>query len=243
MDIDLLGFMDNSLEAIEEAFCAICTLAAPDDGLLFNAESIRTQRIKEDADYEGVRVTFRATLDMAVVTMQVDIGFGDRVEQGADQRDFPVLLDMPVPRIKCYPVEAVIAEKFEAMVKLELLNSRMKDFYDIWLLSRQQAFEMTVLLDACRATFRQRGTSCSLNNPLFGSEIKESEAKQAQWSAFRRKSKLTACPESFATLLDELFVFLLPLASAIAPSETVDGHWSPSSDGGWQNRSDSAQKT
>ena len=115
---------------------------------------------------------------------------------------------MPAPRIKCYPVETVIAEKFEAMVKLELLNSRMKDFYDIWLLSRQHDFEMDRLLGACRNTFDQRGTSCSLDNPLFGEEMSRSEAKQSQWSAFVRKNKLSSCPESFAGLLDELFILL-----------------------------------
>ncbi|MEA2069245.1 MAG: nucleotidyl transferase AbiEii/AbiGii toxin family protein [Verrucomicrobiota bacterium] len=232
MDIDLLGFMDNSLEGIEEAIRRICALDVSDDGLLFQTDSLRVQRIKEDADYEGVRVVFRAGLDTAVIAMQVDIGFGDRVGQGVDMCDFPVLLDMPVPRLKCYPVETVVAEKFEAMVKLELLNSRMKDFYDIWLLSRQHTFKMPGLLEACRATFRQRGTSCSLDNPLFGTEMKESETKQVQWSAFCRKSKLTTCPDTFAGLLDELFVFLLPLARAIDSNETVNGHWLP--DGAWE---------
>lgn len=225
MDIDLLGFMDNSLEGIEEAIRKICALDVPDDGLLFDVDNLRVQRIKEDADYEGARVVFRAELDTAVIAMQVDIGFGDRVGQGVDTYDFPVLLDMPVPRLKCYPVETVVAEKFEAMVKLELLNSRMKDFYDIWLLSRQQTFEMPSLLEACRATFRQRGTPCSLDNPLFGLEMKESKTKQTQWSAFCRKSKFTSCPDSFAEMLEELFVFLLPLASELSTDKSVDGHW------------------
>jgi predicted nucleotidyltransferase component of viral defense system len=233
MDIELLGFMDNSLEAVEECFRTFCALDVPDDGLLFDPNSLRAQRIKEDADYEGVRVTFRARLDTADIAMQVDIGFGDSVRQGADLCDFPVLLDMPAPRIKCYPVETVIAEKFEAMVKLELLNSRMKDFYDIWLLSRQYDFEMDKLLGACRNTFNHRETPCSLDNPLFGAKMKQSEAKQSQWSAFSRKNKLTTCPESFAALLDELFVFLHPLAVAIGTGETAAGHWSPS--GGWQS--------
>ncbi len=232
MDIDLLGFMDNSLEGIEEAIRRICALDVPDDGLLFQMDSLRVQRIKENADYEGVRVVFRAGLDTAAIPMQVDIGFGDRVGRVADTRDFPVLLDMPIPRLKCYPVETVVAEKFEAMVKLELLNSRMKDFYDIWLLSRQHAFEMPDLLEACRATFRQRETPCSLDNPLFGAEMKESEAKQAQWNAFCRKSKPTSCPDTFTGLLDELLVFLLPLARAIESDETIEGLWPPR--GGWR---------
>ena len=232
MDIDLLGFMDNSLEEVERAFREICALDVQDDGLLFDMDTLRVQRIKEDADYEGVRITFRAELDTAMIAMQVDIGFGDRVGRGVDKRDFPVLLDMPVPQLKCYPVETVIAEKFEAMVKLELLNSRMKDFYDLWLLSRQYSFEMGILLEACRATFRQRDTLCSLDSPLFGPEMKESETKQVQWGAFRRKLKLTSCPESFAELLEELFKFLLPLGRAIESTVLVEGHWPPG--GPWE---------
>jgi predicted nucleotidyltransferase component of viral defense system len=233
LDIDLLGFMENSLEAVEECFRTLCSLDVPDDGVRFDPDSLRVQRVKEDADYEGVRVTFRAGLDTADIAMQVDIGFGDSVKLDAAPCSFPVLLDMPAPSIKCYPIETVIAEKFEAMVKLELLNSRMKDFYDIWLLSRQHDFEMDELLGACRNTFDQRGTPCALDNPLFGEEMKRSDAKQSQWSAFRRKNKRTNCPESFASLLDELLVFLHPLAVAIGCGETPVGHWSPGS--GWQS--------
>ena len=233
MDIDLLGFIDNSLEAVEACFRTLCSLDVSDDGVRFDPDSLRVQRIKEDADYEGVRVTFRARLDTADIAMQVDIGFGDSVRLGADPCSFPVLLDMPAPRIKCYPVESVIGEKFEAMVKLELLNSRMKDFYDIWLLSRQYAFEMDKLLGACRNTFSQRKTPCSLENPLFGAEMKQSAAKQSQWSAFRRKNKLNSCPESFAALLDELLAFLHPIAVAIETGETPVGQWSP--DSGWHD--------
>ncbi len=232
MDIDLLGFIENPLEEVEAAFRKICALDVQDDGLLFDMDTLRLQRIKEDADYEGVRVSFRAGLDTAAIAMQVDIGFGDPVNQGVDKSDFPILLDMPVPRLKCYPVETVISEKFEAMVKLELLNSRMKDFYDIWLLSRQCSFEKADLLEACRATFRQRRTPCSPDTPLFGTEMKTSDAKQMQWRAFCRKSKLSSCPDSFAELLEELFGFLLPLATAIESDAKVAGHWPPG--GPWE---------
>jgi len=231
MDIDLLGFLDNSLEQIEQTVREVCTLNVIDDGLNFDAESLRVQRIKEDADYEGVRAVFQAQLDTARVAMQIDVGFGDHVEGDIGKSDFPALLDLPAPRLRCYPVETVIAEKFEAMVKLELLNSRMKDFYDIWILSRREQFEMSTLLESCRATFSQRGTICALDNPLFGAEMKKSAAKETQWRAFCKKSKLHACPESFSDLLDELFAFLLPLAKEIETKNPVRGQWSP--ENGW----------
>ena len=227
MDIDLLGFLDNSLEQIEQTIREVCTLDVVDDGLEFDIKSLSVQRIKENADYEGVRAVFRAKLDTAQVVMQIDVGFGDHVGKDIGKSDFPVLLDLPAPRLRCYPVETVIAEKFEAMVKLELLNSRMKDFYDIWILSRREQFEMPALLDACRATFRQRGTTCAMDNPFFGAEMKESTAKETQWRAFCKKSKLDACPESFSSLLDELFVFLLPLAKEIETQNPVRGQWTP----------------
>jgi predicted nucleotidyltransferase component of viral defense system len=227
MDIDLLGFMDNSLDRVEQVFRDICAADVPDDGLQIHLDTLSAQRIKEDADYEGVRVTFRAQLDTAVIPMQIDIGFGDRVTGIDDAQDFPVLLDMPAPRLKCYPIEAVIAEKFEAMIKLELLNSRMKDFYDIWLLSRQYGFDMPLLLKTCRATFRQRKTSCPPDSPFFSPEMAESRAKQVQWSAFRTKSKLQNCPETFAEVLEELYAFLRPLGHVIETDDDLSGHWPP----------------
>lgn len=227
MDIDLLGFMDNSLETVESVFKELCEIEVPDDGVLFKADTLRVQRIKEDADYEGVRVTFRAQLNTAVFALQVDIGFGDQIGSGVDIYDFPVLLDMPAPRLKGYAQETVISEKFEAMVKLELLNSRMKDFYDIWLLSRKNAFEMESLLSACNATFEQRKTPCSADNPLFGAEMRSNEMKQRQWSAFLKKSKIIGCPEAFSALLDELFIFLLPLCQAMNEASTPKGKWVP----------------
>ena len=227
MDIDLLGFMENSMEQVESAFRAICSQNVPDDGLVIELDTLRAQRIKQDADYEGVRLTFRARLDTAVISIQVDVGFGDQIGSRSTQLDFPVLLDMPIPRLWCYSAETVIAEKFEAMVKLELLNSRMKDFYDIWLLSRQNSFEMDALQRACKATFERRQTECTVDNPLFGAEMRDSPAKQQQWMAFRKKSKLSACPESFGLLLDELFVFLLPIGRNLESEAVSSETWEP----------------
>lgn len=232
MDIDLLGFMDNSINHIEQVFREICATEVQNDGLEFQLNTLAAQRIKEDALYEGVRITFRAQLDTAIIPMQIDIGFGDHVTGIGDAQDFPVLLDMPPPRIKCYPIEAVIAEKFEAMIKLELLNSRMKDFYDIWLLSRQYRFDMPILLKTCRETFRQRKTSCALDSPFFGPEMAESRAKQAQWNAFRTKSKLQNCPTTFAEILQELYPFLRPLTQALQSDDAITGCWPP--DGPWE---------
>src|ERR1019366_9710106 len=112
----------------------------------------------KDADYEGVRVRFHATLAQARIPMQIDIGFGDVIVPGPTEIEYPTLLDFPAPVVQAYPREAVIAEKVEALTKLGLLNSRMKDYYDLALLSRMYLFTGAVLVEAVIATFRHRET-------------------------------------------------------------------------------------
>jgi predicted nucleotidyltransferase component of viral defense system len=158
MDIDFLGKTSNEEVSIAEKIRDILFTAVESDGLDFDPATIQTERITEDADYEGIRVLFRGVLDSARVNMQIDIGFGDVVYPGPEESDLPTLLDNPAPRLLCYSRESVIAEKFEAMVKLGELNSRMKDFYDIWLLSRQFNFAGNSLAEAIRLTFERRGT-------------------------------------------------------------------------------------
>ncbi len=158
MDIDFLGRTNNEEAGIAAQVREILAVAIEPDGLVFNPASIQTERITEDADYEGIRVRFRGTLDSARVHMQIDIGFGDIVYPGTEESDLPTLLGDPAPRLLCYSRESAIAEKFEAMVKLRELNSRMKDFYDIWLLSRQFDFAGERLAEAIRLTFNRRGT-------------------------------------------------------------------------------------
>lgn len=128
------------------------------DGLVFDADSIQAERITEDADYEGIRIRFLGQLARARIHMQVDIGFGDVVYPEPAREDFPAMLGFPAPRLLCYSRESSIAEKMEAMVKLDALNSRMKDFYDLWALSRQFDFDGVTLAEAVRLTFERRGT-------------------------------------------------------------------------------------
>jgi len=141
MDIDMLGKTGNEMARIKDQIRDICSVQVEPDGLEFNLDSIHGERITEDADYEGVRIRFSGQLDSAKIAMQVDIGFGDIVFPGPEEVELPTILDYPSPRLVCYSRESAIAEKFEAIIKLGVLNSRMKDFYDIWLLARQFDFE------------------------------------------------------------------------------------------------------
>jgi predicted nucleotidyltransferase component of viral defense system len=145
-DIDLLGRTGNELEHIRALFAQLCEIECEADGIKFDSESVKAVRIKEDADYEGVRVQFRAALSGALIPMQIDIGFGDVVNPGVTKIEYPTLLEFTPPVLRAYPKETVVAEKLEAVTALEMLNSRMKDFFDLWALSRMYGFDGPVLL-------------------------------------------------------------------------------------------------
>ncbi len=184
MDIDVLGKTANEVDSICAQMGDIISIDV-DDGLDFDPETIRGERIKEDADYEGVRVRFIGTLDNARINMQIDIGFGDIVYPHPIEAELPTLLDSPAPRLLCYSRESAIAEKFEAMIKLGELNSRMKDFYDIWLLSHQFEFNGNELAEAIRLTLMNRGTEIPEIITAFTENF--INIKKDQWTAFHKR--------------------------------------------------------
>jgi hypothetical protein len=131
-DLDLLGCGDSSLERYRKLFSEICTQTVEDDGVSFFADTVTAERIRDDEDYEGVRLVLQARLGAARISLQIDIGFGDVITPSPVEVEYPTLLDFPAPKLRAYPKETVVAEKFEAMVKLGIANSRMKDFYDLF---------------------------------------------------------------------------------------------------------------
>jgi predicted nucleotidyltransferase component of viral defense system len=158
MDIDLLGQINNNIEFIIAVTNDICSQEVEPDGLAFDPASIKGEPITGDAEYKGVRVRFHGSLGTARFVMQLDIGFGDVVTPKPASIAYPTILDLPAPKLRGYSKESTIAEKFEAMVKLGALNSRMKDFFDIWLLARQFDFQGRRLAEAIEKTFSKRGT-------------------------------------------------------------------------------------
>ena len=161
-DLDLLGFGEPSEERLVGVFRNICDQAVDDDGMIFGANSVTAAPIRDEHAYAGIRLHFAAQLGNARINLQVDVGFGDVVTPEARTETYPTLLDQPAPQLRVYSRESVIAEKLEAMVSLGMANSRMKDFYDAWLL---QQFELddTVLAAAIRATFERRRTAVVIN--------------------------------------------------------------------------------
>lgn len=195
MDIDLLGRINNDQESIAAQVRDILVLDVIPDGMEFLSDSVKTEPITEEADYSGVRVRFLATLDSARVHLQLDIGFGDIVLPEPERLAFPVVLDSTAPVLLCYSRESTIAEKLHAIVKLGMINSRMKDFYDIWLLSRQFSFDRTVLKKAIEVTFRERHSVMPESTVAFTDEF--CTVKQVQWSAFKKRLGQDYIPESF----------------------------------------------
>jgi hypothetical protein len=231
-DIDFLAQMSNRVDVILDAVREICAQPVEPDGLVFDTNSIQGAVIKEDADYEGVRVTFLAYLQNAKIHMQLDMGFGDVLTPAATLTQYPTILDLTAPQLWAYSRETVIAEKFEAMVKLGQLNSRMKDFFDIWFLTRQFSFDGAVLADAITKTFSHRQTALVATPFALTKAFALDAAKTAQWRGFLRRSRITSTSENFGQVVDALAQFLLPVVRAILDHKVLAAHWNTS--GSWQ---------
>jgi predicted nucleotidyltransferase component of viral defense system len=221
-DLDLLGYGDAAAEAVARSFRTICAQEVDDDGVTFDIAALEAAPIRENADYAGVRVRTTATIAGARISIQVDIGFGDVVTPGPIDIDYPVLLDAPAPHLRVYPVETVIAEKFEALTTLGIANSRLKDFYDLWLLAQTFEFRARPLVEAVRRTFERRNTALPSDLPVgLGDEFAAVWA--AQWQTFLGRERMAAAPETFAQVIAGLRDFLMPLATKLDP----DSVWSP----------------
>jgi hypothetical protein len=225
-DIDLLGFIDNEIATIEAITRDACNIEVDDDGLRFDPATVAGERIKEDADYEGVRIKFVGYLEKARIPMQIDVGFGDVVHPGPEEQDYPTILDLPAPRLRMYPRETVVAEKFEAMVYLGTLNSRFKDFFDIWLLSRSFHFDGADLARAIQKTFKHREAVLSADPVALTAKFTTAENTQKQWAAFVKRVNLESAPATFDEIREPLREFLLPVAGALISGESFSRRWS-----------------
>jgi predicted nucleotidyltransferase component of viral defense system len=206
-DLDLLGFGDPDPDAMIETFREICSIDAG-DAVVFELSDLAVDRIRDEMEYGGLRIKTTAHVDGAKVRVLVDIGFGDAIEPGLVDIDLPVLLEQPAPRLRAYPYETVIAEKFQAMVALGLANTRLKDFYDIWLLAKSHRFEDDRLARAIAATFTRRHTSIPTEVPdALTAAFAADPAKQRQWSVFVRDVAVN--PGSLAEVNKQLATFLM----------------------------------
>lgn len=208
-DMDLLGFGAGELYVLERVFREI-TQQPVDDGLRFS-ETVKAVETRKEADYAGARVTVMATLEQARIPLQIDIGFGDLVTPAAEQINYPVLLDdLSPPRLGAYPVYTVVAEKLQAIVSLGMVNTRLKDYFDLQVLLEREQLDEEVLAAAIRRTFAVRSTPLPQEVPLgLSPEFADDFGKQAQWRAFLRANELVEVPLS--DVVERLSTWLMPV--------------------------------
>jgi predicted nucleotidyltransferase component of viral defense system len=225
-DLDLMGFGEGSAERVSSMFKKLCHLKVEPDGLVFDAESVRLEPIREDQEYHGQRVMLNAFLGKARIPVQVDIGFGDVVTPKPEEIDFPTLLDFPCPRIRACPRETVVAEKLHAMTVLGMTNSRMKDFHDLYVLARDFPFDGATLAKGIKATFKRRKTDVPAGTPLaLAEEFERDAAKMVQWSAFVRRGGLGQEMPGLPDVLARLRAFLLPPIKTASGRGSAPGRW------------------
>jgi hypothetical protein len=210
---------------LKKVFIEICDSPVDqNDGMRFDTESIDINPIREETEYGGTRIVFHAYLGSARIRLQFDIGIGDAITPTPEWAEFPVLLKGDIPRLRIYPKETAIAEKFETMVTRGMLNSRMKDFYDIWLLSELFDFDFKTLQQAIKNTFSNRHVSLPIEQPeCFNEEFYLNPIKQTQWNAFCRKNDLQLQPNHLPEAVARIEAFLLPVLS-LANSQPSTWH-------------------
>ncbi|HPO16540.1 MAG TPA: nucleotidyl transferase AbiEii/AbiGii toxin family protein [Candidatus Hydrogenedentes bacterium] len=227
-DIDMLARVQNDLDGIRQLIGDLCRVECEEDGLIFAAESVTTERIAEDALYEGVRAKFNGSLGNARIAMQIDLGFSDVVTPSPVDLIYPTILDQPAPRLKAYNRETAIAEKLDVMVKLGELNSRMKDYYDLWTLARHFEFDGSVLTDAIKATLERRGRRLQTNQlPGLEDAFAQTPSKQTQWKAFLRRTVPDQQDVELKEVVSTIRAFLSPLLTGISAGEPFEKQWKP----------------
>lgn len=232
-DIDFLAELDDDVETITSVVKEICNQETEPDGLDFDPETIAGEMIKESDEYPGIRVKFQGHLGEARIHMQLDFGFGDVVVPHTTDVVYPTLLDMDHPRLLGYTQESVVAEKLEAIARLELINSRLKDFYDIWLLSRENGFEGKMLQRAVIETFNHRNRELSTDLLEVIDEYSKMDRATERWSILRRRARLENAPDSFRNIVEGIKEFVGPVIEASERGDPPPGKWDPS--GPWHD--------
>lgn len=225
-DLDLLCFGNNEAEELIEVFKKVCCQECQEDGLSFFP--IKVEKIKENQEYEGVRVTLKAKLGKVPIKVEVDIGFGDAVTPVAVEVELQtfLFLNLPLPSLRTYPQETVVAEKFQAMVSLGIGNSRLKDFYDIWYLSKTFEFQGDLLCKAIKATFERRKTPLLITVPFaFTEDFAKDPGKQKEWTGFLNRTKPKLKILMLSEVIAEIQTFLMPPYSAVAQQREFNQRW------------------
>lgn len=231
-DIDFRGYVSGNRETLWKIINAVIAVPAPEDGLVFDSKSVSVEETQIDADYQGIRIKLIALLERVRIQVQIDIGFSDELTSKAEAIEYPnILPDLKTIRMKGYPKEAVVAEKFHAMIRHGDLNSRMKDYYDIWLISETFEFDGGSLQKAIEVTFNNRNTDIPNERPSSMS-AEFARTSQTRWINFLNKSGLDRRAGDFENVLDSIWKFLeQPVKSAVNQT-LLTSKWIPQK--GWR---------
>jgi len=223
-DVDPLGFGEDSAERLRDVFADVCRQDVEDDGVRFDPDSVSVSDILEGQTYQGKRIHVGGTLGSATLSVQVDVGFGDALATWDAEVVMPTLLDFPAPRLRAYVAEAVVAEKLHAMVRHGMLNSRMKDIYDVQALAARLAFDGASLAEAIRLTFERRGRPIGADLPApLTAVFAADEMMLVRWGAFLRRNRLGVV--ELADAVEALSAFLLEPWEAVQRGEPFAKHW------------------
>ncbi len=232
-DLDLMSKDTRSEAELDRIFREMCAMHVADDGIVFLEKTVTVEPIRDDNEYGGMRVNLTAELAQARIPVQIDIGFADAITPAPVEREFPVLLEFAAPRIGMYPPETTIAEKFHTIAVRGVLNSRMKDYYDIWALCRDFEFDGDTLSRALAATFLRRKSDLPATVPTgLSEEFLSDSAKRTQWAAFIRRTPLSVVEDDLAKVVRTLSRFLMPPCLAAATGTHFPQKWSKG--GPWQ---------
>jgi hypothetical protein len=227
-DLDLLGYGECSPAVLAGIFSAICAEPVPDDGVIFEHERLDAALIRQETEYGGVRIRTTATVAGARIPVQVDIGCGDAITPAPIEIEYPALLQFPAPHLWAYPVETVVSEKVEAVVVLGMANSRLKDYYDLFLISHTFTLEQRLLAEAVRRTFERRGTALPEGTPV-GLTNEFAASSQVRWRGFLGRERMLPVPDDLAVVVTDLHDFLVPVIHGLDQGLTwlPGGPWLP----------------
>lgn len=234
-DVDFLMTGSEDRNTIRTVLASTCRISCAEDGVVFDSAAVRVDNIHAGQSYGGLRARIQGRLGQARLALQIDIGFGDVITPEREQRDYPTLLDLPVPRLWVYPRETVVAEKFQAMVSRGATNSRVKDLWDIACLARRFPFHGETLRAAVAATFRRRGSSFGDKRPAaLLPDYFEDTIRTSHWRVLRRQIGADIDgPVHLVDVGDELRRFLGPVCDSMIEGSPFTRTWPVG--GPWQS--------
>jgi predicted nucleotidyltransferase component of viral defense system len=233
-DMDFRGYLDNSEKSILKTIKNVIAELVPEDGIVFDPGTIDIEQTQLDADYEGVRIKFSGYLGRARIPIQIDIGFSDVLASRVERIDYPILLSgTKAPRLKGYPRESIVSEKFHAMIRHAALNSRFKDYYDIWLLTENFKFNSQLLQHAIKKTFTKRQTEIPIERPV-ALTVEFAETNRGKWTNYLKKLDLqNRDVNDFADVVNRIWSLLeYPTQISLGKKTSKPLQWTPRK--GWK---------